>query len=58
MCLIGHFYQDELVLFQEYLDDNDQVSLELFQEKVWPSIKDIYKKDGATEGDSEEVSPA
>ena len=28
---------------KEYLEDQDSVSLELFTEKIWPNIKEIYK---------------
>ncbi|XP_064625398.1 glucosidase 2 subunit beta-like isoform X2 [Lineus longissimus] len=36
---------------KEYLEENDQVDMTTFQEKVWPSIKQIYQKPGSKESE-------
>jgi len=33
------------LLWQEYLEDSEQVDYETFHGKVWPNIKEIYTKE-------------
>ena len=42
-------------VYQEYLDDNEQVQLDAFEEKVWGTIKEIYKEYDPV-AEAEEVS--
>ena len=42
------------MLVQEYLEDNDQLDQTAFVVKVWPNIKEIYKKpESQQEGEQE-----
>ena len=44
---------------QEYLEENSEVTFDVFIEKVWDNIHQIYRKPGdASQSASEDVPPA